>query len=71
MFDFFASWQILRFDESAAAEFRRQRTQRVRIATSDLKIAALALVNDATLLSRNLADFRRIRGLRVEDWLKR
>jgi tRNA(fMet)-specific endonuclease VapC len=34
----------------------------------DLKIAAIALANDATLLSRNLSDFARVPGLRVEDW---
>jgi tRNA(fMet)-specific endonuclease VapC len=36
----------------------------------DLKIAAIALTRDATLLSRNLADFTRIPKLRVEDWTK-
>ena len=27
-----------------------------------------SLAQEATLLSRNLADFRRVPGLRVEDW---
>ena len=35
----------------------------------DLKIASIALANDATLLTRNTNDFRRVYGLRVEDWL--
>ena len=69
MFDFFASWEVLRFDERAAAEFLRLRSERVRIATTDLKIAAITLVNDATLLSCNLRDFEKVRGLRVENWL--
>jgi predicted nucleic acid-binding protein len=40
----------------------------IQIGTMDLKIAAITLTNDATLLSRNLADFGKIPGLRVEDW---
>jgi tRNA(fMet)-specific endonuclease VapC len=35
---------------------------------TDLKIAAISLANNATLLSRNMQDFRRVPGLRVEDW---
>jgi len=35
----------------------------------DLKIASVARVNDATLLSRNLQDFQKVPGLRVADWL--
>lgn len=69
MFDFFADWQVLRFNETSAEEFRRLRRERIRIASTDLKIASLALVHGATLLSANLRDFERVSGLRVEDWL--
>jgi len=31
-------------------------------------IAAQAMASKATLVSNNLAEFRRIRGLRCEDW---
>jgi tRNA(fMet)-specific endonuclease VapC len=34
-----------------------------------LKIAAIAIANDALLLSANLRDFEQVPGLRVEDWL--
>ena len=34
----------------------------------DLKIAAIALAYDAIVLTRNLKDFSRVPGLRVEDW---
>jgi predicted nucleic acid-binding protein len=33
-----------------------------------LKITAIALAHNATLLSRNLVDFGKIPALRVEDW---
>jgi len=59
---------ILDFDEISAAIFQQMRDSRVRVGTQDLKIAAIALATDALLLSRNLRDFRRISGLRVEDW---
>lgn len=69
MFEFFAEWEIVQFDEAAAIEFKRLRTERVRVATTDLKIAAIALTTDATLLSANLRDFERVPGLMVENWL--
>ena len=34
----------------------------------DLKIAAIAMANNATLLARNLKDFGKIPTLQVEDW---
>lgn len=57
----------LEFDENAAVKF--QELQRsLRIGTMGLKIAAITLVRDALLLSRNLRDFRQAPGLKVEDW---
>ena len=64
----FRTLDVLDFDEEAAAEFQRLRRMKIRIGTMDLKIAAIALVQDATLLSRNLGDFRKVPGLKVEDW---
>ena len=59
---------IADFDERAASEFERLRRSRIRLGAMDLKIAAIALAQDATLLSRNLSDFGRVPELRVEDW---
>ncbi len=59
---------ILDFNSRAAEEFEQLRKQRIRIGTMDLKIAAISLANDATLLSRNIKDFSKVPGLKVEDW---
>ena len=59
---------VLTFDEQAAVTLQRLRRARIRIGTMDLKIAAITLSHDATLLSRNLADFRQVPSLQVENW---
>ncbi len=59
---------VLEFDEKAASKFEELKKQFGRIGTMDLKIAAIALTHNAVLLSRNLKDFQRVPGLRVEDW---
>jgi tRNA(fMet)-specific endonuclease VapC len=69
LIDFFGEWQIVDWNEPAADAFLRLRKQRIRIGTQDLKIAAIALANDALLLSANLRDFQQVPLLRVEDWL--
>ena len=62
-------WDILAFDTEAATRFDRLQRQRLRIGTLDLRIAAICLSYDALLLTRNLVDFQKVPGLRVENWL--
>jgi tRNA(fMet)-specific endonuclease VapC len=59
---------VLGFDEAAATVFQRLRHARIRMGVMDLKIASIVLSRNATLLSRNLGDFRQIPDLHVEDW---
>jgi tRNA(fMet)-specific endonuclease VapC len=65
-----ARWDIMPFDDRAVNEFEQLRKQRLGIGTMDLKIAAIALAHDATLLSRNLKDYTRVPNLRTENWLE-
>ena len=59
---------IIEFDEAAASTAAMLRKSKLRLGTMDLRIASIALTNDALLLSRNLRDFLRVPNLRVEDW---
>jgi len=68
MVDDYAARYLVDFDDEAVRRYQGLIRARVRIGTMDLKIAAIALAQRATLLSRNLADFRRVPGLTVEDW---
>lgn len=60
---------ILPFDKAAADVFHKLRDSRIRIGTMDLKIAAICIAHDAMLLTRNLVDFEKVPGLRVENWI--
>jgi tRNA(fMet)-specific endonuclease VapC len=64
----FAEAQLVLFDDSAADVFKNLKAQRVRIGTMDLRIAAIALSRNLTVLSRNVSDFRKVPGLEIEDW---
>ena len=66
----YQNFDVLDFDERAAKVFDELRTSRRKVGSSDLKIAAITIAHDAVLLSRNLADFKGIPNLRVEDWTR-
>ena len=61
---------VLPIDEPAASEFDHLRRNKKlkKIGRADLLIAAIALAHRATLVTRNLKDFRQVTGLRTENW---
>jgi tRNA(fMet)-specific endonuclease VapC len=65
---FFLSVNIVPFTTECEAKFQELRSLRRHIGTLDLRIAATALVQDLTLITRNQKDFARVPGLRFEDW---
>jgi len=48
--------------EAAADRFAMLRGQKIRIGSQDLKIAAIALAENALLLSAHLRDFQKVPG---------
>ena len=70
LFGFFATFPIAAFDRAAADRFDSLHAAKIRIATRDLKIAAISLVNNALLLTANRRDFEKVPGLRFENWLE-
>lgn len=65
---FFSSVPVVPFDLACEQQFQALRSRRLRVGSQDLRIAATALVNNLTLVTRNRHDFERIAGLLIEDW---
>lgn len=69
---FLATVSILAFDSAAArraAEVRRGLERSGEgIGPLDTLIAATALAHNATLVTRNVREFGRVRGLKLADW---
>jgi tRNA(fMet)-specific endonuclease VapC len=64
----FAKAPVLSLDAGAIAVFDELRSQRVRVSTMDLRIAAIAISRNLVLLTRNVSDFSKVPGLVTEDW---
>lgn len=69
LFEFFRAFTIAPFDDRSAKQFADLRSAKIRIGTMDLKIAAIALANNALLLTANRSDFGQVPGLRIENWM--
>jgi len=62
--------KVFPIDDAAAAVFDRLREHKKlkKIGRRDLLIASIALAKRATVVTRNLKDFRQVQGLLVENW---
>ncbi len=71
---FFNQYVSLPFDGNAAAIYGRIRANLEALGTPigsyDLQIAAITLANNLILVTHNISEFRRVEGLRIEDWEK-
>lgn len=64
----FHQMPIVPYDQAVEAQYQRLRAQAVRVGAQDLKNAAVALVHQLILLTRNRGDFTRISGIVIDDW---
>lgn len=72
--EFVAPLEVVEFDDRAAAVYGMVRAELERlgkpIGAMDLLIAAHALALQVTLVTNNEKEFRRVPGLRVENWTR-
>jgi tRNA(fMet)-specific endonuclease VapC len=61
-------WRILPYTEAAIARVAQLKALRLNVRLMDLRIAAVAMENQAVVVTRNRRDFSRVPGLSVEDW---
>ncbi len=65
---FLSRTKILAFSEAAIGNFEQLRASRLSVRANDLRIAAIALENSATVVTRNIRDFAVVAGVKIEDW---
>ena len=65
---FLSRLQILTYDQRDMQRSEQLRKQKIRIGRTDLRIAAIALEQNAVVVTRNVRDFQQVPGLQVEDW---
>lgn len=61
-------FRVLSFTEPAILRFEQLRSLRLNVGLMDLRIAAVALENGLTVVTRNQRDFGRVSGLTTADW---
>ncbi|WP_309709636.1 type II toxin-antitoxin system VapC family toxin [Armatimonas sp.] len=61
---------ILGFSQDAIVKYRNLLSQKLNIGKMDLRIAAIALECNATVVTRNARDFGRVPALTIADWTR-
>jgi tRNA(fMet)-specific endonuclease VapC len=68
--EFFGQFRILTFDTVAIARYRELEKARLNVGKMDLRIGAIALTQQAIVVTSNVRDYSRIPGIVYEDWAK-
>lgn len=72
--EFLYPFEILAYDESASREYGKIRSHLEKmgqvIGPLDMLIAAHAISKKLTVIANNIKEFKRIKSLRVENWVK-
>jgi tRNA(fMet)-specific endonuclease VapC len=64
----FGSLMILNYNLAAIARYEQLLGMKLNVRKMDLRIAAIVLVYNGILVTRNARDFQRVPGLTLEDW---
>ena len=71
--NFVSTFEIIPFDEKSCKIYARIRASLeksgVPIGPMDLLIASISLANNFILVTNNIKEFRRIKGLKLENWV--
>ncbi|QLE59854.1 type II toxin-antitoxin system VapC family toxin [Nostoc sp. TCL26-01] len=67
-FNLLSQANILDFNGAAFDTCNELLKQKIRVGTQDLRIAAIALSLNATIVTRNFKDFQKIPNLKIVDW---
>lgn len=71
--EFFKVITILNFDRDAEAYYNNLRQNNPDLAKKklekDVRIASIALIQNATVVTRNYKDFSQVRNLQIENWV--
>ncbi len=67
---FLSRLQILAFEEPAIRRYEELTKLKLKVRKMDLRIAAAVLEAGATLVTRNVRDFKLVPGLAWTDWSK-
>jgi tRNA(fMet)-specific endonuclease VapC len=71
MFDLYSTMNVLAFDGGSVAFVNLiKQACKDAVKPMDRRIAAIALANDLTLVTRNRSDFEKVPNLKIEDWTR-